>query len=138
MTKDTEYIQGQHAASRFLSLLVKVKRPIPREPDQYESLQTALYYLRKISGLTIEEVAFRIGMSSSHLSNVEAANVTNGMAIEYLESVKDLAVECCLPRMAEYIKLVIAHQKNAPGVPRHRPGRMTLKDKEQRTRHAGR
>lgn len=63
--------------------------------DKYLQLGLNIAYYRKLKGLTQEQLAELIGISRSHLSAIEAPNITKAFSIELLFDIAGaLQVDC--------------------------------------------
>ena len=101
-------------ASRLVGTWLKNHRPIPREPHEYTTLGDALVALRKTSGLTQAVVATRLNVTPSYLARVEADTPGMGFQVDTLLLVRELAKNCCLPRMVLYLDSLHKRQMALP------------------------
>jgi transcriptional regulator with XRE-family HTH domain len=62
--------------------------------DEHKALGLNIAYYRKLLGLTQEQLAQKISISRTHISNIEAVNVTKSPSINTLLHIRDaLGVE---------------------------------------------
>jgi len=60
-----------------------------RYTELYRKLKFNITYTRKMQGMTQMELADRIGISRTHMSNIEAPNGKSGMSLEVLFDIAD-------------------------------------------------
>lgn len=57
--------------------------------DKYRQLGLKIAYYRKLKGLTQDELSDKIGISRTHLSNIEAVGVSKSVSLEVLFNIAD-------------------------------------------------
>lgn len=57
--------------------------------DRFRHLCLNITYLRKLRGLTQEELAEIVGVSRTHLSNIEAPNMPTSISLDLLFTIAD-------------------------------------------------
>lgn len=82
------------------SIWTALNRKRMNETDSYQDIRAAVYALRTMAGLTVEELAARMGMAPHRLSLLEKRG--SPIEIRDLERLKDLAWEYSLFKTAEY------------------------------------
>ena len=60
-----------------------------RHEDSYKKLKFNITYIRKMQGLSQMQLAERIGISRTHMSNIEAPNMNTGISLEILFDIAD-------------------------------------------------
>lgn len=57
--------------------------------DRFIELGLTIAYLRKLKGMSQEQLAEKAGMSRSHLSSIEAPNIVRPFSLEILFNIAD-------------------------------------------------
>ena len=57
--------------------------------DRFVELGLTIASIRKMRGLSQEQLAEKAGMSRSHLSNIEAPNVVHSFSLDILSNIAD-------------------------------------------------
>lgn len=57
--------------------------------DRFIELGLTIAYLRKLRGMSQEQLAEKAGMSRSHLSSIEAPNIVRPFSLEILFNIAD-------------------------------------------------
>ena len=57
--------------------------------ERFKQLGLNVTYYRKMKDLTQDELAEKVGTSRTHLSNIEAPNMTKSMSLELLFSIAE-------------------------------------------------
>lgn len=57
--------------------------------DRFVELGLTISYLRKLKGMSQEQLAEKAGMSRSHLSSIEAPNIVRPFSLEILFNIAD-------------------------------------------------
>ena len=60
-----------------------------RHEDSYRKLKFNITYIRKMQGLSQMQLAERIGISRTHMSNIEAPNGDIGLSLDVLFDIAD-------------------------------------------------
>ena len=58
--------------------------------DQYLQLGLKIAYYRKLRGLTQEELAERVGLTSAFIGHVEAPNISKAISMDTLFAIADV------------------------------------------------
>ena len=112
MTHSESHAQNEAAA--LIERLLRLKRPQLKEKESYFSMAEALTILSRVSGLSREDVAFRLGISVSMLDKATAGVHGGNLNAIELERVIVLARECNLPRMVEYLRIMHIEARSRP------------------------
>lgn len=56
---------------------------------QFRELGLTIFYYRKLKGLTQSELAQNVGLSRTHISNIEAPQVKTSLSLESLFDIAD-------------------------------------------------
>ena len=99
-------------ASALIERVLLTRQRTRQEPDEYSSLSEVLCVLREISGLTQEEVAFRLGIAVGTLARAESGMPGTMFQFVTLEKVSKLAGECYLPKMVDFVRVISLFQRN--------------------------
>lgn len=109
-------LHTENHAARMLSWALAAKRPNPAKLEPkgvkgeygiYNSIQECLALLCRTTGLTQEQLAFRIGTSPSMLSRAMGGIKGGSMQAPELEKLQELAKACRLRSMVEYLRYEI-------------------------------
>ena len=65
-------------------------KKIDRHAQLYTKLGLKISYYRKLSGLTQENLAEKVNISRTHLSNIEAPNMTTPVSLEILFDIAEV------------------------------------------------
>ena len=99
------------------------------EPE-YTSLQEALYFIRhRVMHISLLQMAAKLGITDTYLSNVESAAVRS-LSVDCMEIVQQLAKQLSLPKLHEYMYLlIVSNRTNRKGG--RKKGRLTLGAEEE-------
>lgn len=62
----------------------------PSHSEQYKQIGLNIAFYRKLKGITQMQLAERIGISRTHMSNIEAPHMEKTMSLEVLLSIADV------------------------------------------------
>lgn len=63
---------------------------VEKHARQYKEIGLKIAYYRKLAGLSQMELAEKIDVSRTHLSNIEAPNVTTSISLDLLFRISDV------------------------------------------------
>ncbi|MDR0838890.1 MAG: helix-turn-helix domain-containing protein [Oscillospiraceae bacterium] len=69
--------------------------------DSYKKLKFNITYARKMKGITQIQLAERIGISRTHMSNIEAPNGSAGLSLDVLFDIAD-ALEMPVAKLFDF------------------------------------
>lgn len=109
---DSEQVPVPNAAANLVECVLRLKRPNPArsEPLNYSGPAEAFILLRKTYGITLEEMAAKLGMSTSMLHKAESGIRGATFQLDQLDIARTMAVECNLRRMSEFMRMLHIHQ----------------------------
>lgn len=105
-------IREPNEAIPFFLAAIKHCIPIPREPENYATLQEALYALRAQSKLTLDEIASLVNMSQQGYSHIEMGR--SNMDPDNIETLKDLARDLHMPVLEKFLHYMVIHLRRNP------------------------
>jgi hypothetical protein len=92
-----------HAAI-LIHRILRIRRPRPVEPDQYESQSEALMILRRHLSLTRDQMAFKLGLTVPMLDKAESGTLR--LQLDELTRVEKLARISNLPVMSRFFHIL--------------------------------
>lgn len=100
-------------AARLVGWLFSIRRPAPQrlEPGNYTDMPQCYMVLHRVTGLNQEQLAFYLGVSPPTLSKAESGTRGAGLQAPELERAMELAKNCYLPVMVEYIRMEILSRR---------------------------
>lgn len=107
----------------WLGHAFRISRPVPREPSEYDNLPAALYHLRQVSKLSLNEMGERLGITGGNIAGVEGNIRGGGFSLATLEAMKKMAKDFALPHMVLYINtlMIRVRTQKTSGNPTGRP-----------------
>ena len=104
---------SKNPAADLLGRILRIKHPKTIE-SSYTYQGEALMKLRKISGLTVQQMALKLGISVPQYDKSESGQYGGNMSIDQLSKAMKLALQCNLPQMAAFFRLLHASTRGKP------------------------
>jgi hypothetical protein len=107
----TDVVVDAVPATRLLERLFRILRPDPSklEPTTYSGPAEALTLLHRISGLTMDELAFRFGISTPQLQKAKSGSYGVKLRMDQIAIARQIALDLNLRRMADFFKMLHIH-----------------------------
>lgn len=106
MTRQLEQQNDRKAAAELIDYILRVKRPRYVEPEEYTNPPYALTVLRKVAGITRQEMAFKLGIGASQLEKAESGFPGGSLQIDQIERCVIMSQDFCLPQLEKFFRML--------------------------------